>query len=88
MYISPIYAGAISDVELTRKSGFLEILQDKPGVSIMADKGFTIKDLLAELNVQLSIPPFLDSKKQLPLQDIQAGRRIASLRIHVERAIG
>lgn len=88
LYISPVYAGAISDVELTRKSGFLEILQDKPGVSIMADKGFTIKDLLAELNVQLNIPPFLDSKKQLPLQDVQAGRRIASLRIHVERAIG
>ena len=88
LYISPVYAGAISDVELTRKSGFLEILQDKPGVSIMADKGFTIKDLLADLNVQLNIPPFLDSKKQLPLQDVQAGRRIASLRIHVERAIG
>ena len=33
-------------MELTRKPGFLTILEDKPGVSIMADKGFTIKQQL------------------------------------------
>ena len=66
LYISPVYAGAISDVELTRKSGFLEILQDKPGVCIMADKGFTIKDLLAELNVQLNIPHFWTVRNSYP----------------------
>ena len=28
-YISPLYVGSISDVELTRTSGFLDKLQDK-----------------------------------------------------------
>ena len=54
----------------------------------MADRGFTIKDMLKELNIELNIPPFLEGRQQLPAQDMDTGRRIASLRIHVERAIG
>ena len=68
-------------------SGLLEKLEDKPGISIMADRGFTIKDLLAKLNIELNIPPFLNEQKQLSASDVQAGRTITSLRIHVERAI-
>ena len=34
------------------------------------------------------LPPFLESRGQLPAEDVQRGRSIASLRIHVERAIG
>ena len=30
----------------------------------------------------------MDGQQQLPPEEIQSGRRIASLRIHVERAIG
>lgn len=71
--------GSISDVELTRVGGFLTTLQDKPSVSIMANKGFTIKDTLKELNIELNIPPFLERKQQLPLEEVQAGRKIASL---------
>jgi len=87
-YISPVYVGSISDRELTCNSGFLTALQDKPGISIMADRGFTIKDVLKELNVTLNIPPFLEKRQQLPPDEIETGRKIASLRIHVERAIG
>ena len=87
-FVSPVYVGSISDKELTCNSGFLTTLQDKPGVSIMADRGFTIKDVLSKLNIGLNIPPFLEKRKQLPPEDIEVGRKIASLRIHVERAIG
>lgn len=87
-FISPVYVGAISDVELTRLSGFLDVVQGKSGVSIMADRGFTIKDLLKDIGVELNIPPFMEGRQQLPPQEIETGRRIASLRIHVERSIG
>ena len=87
-FISPVYVGSISDVELTRASGFLTALKDKPGISIMADRGFTIKDMLKELNIDLNIPPFLEGHSQLTPEKIESGRKIASLRIHVERAIG
>ena len=87
-FISPLYVGSISDVELTRVSGFLQELEGKDGISVMADRGFTIKDQLKKINVELTIPPFLDGRQQLPADEVKRGRQIASLRIHVERAIG
>ena len=85
-FISPVYLGSISDPELTKVSGFLEKVS--PGVSIMADRGFTIKDLLSAIGADLNLPPFLRGKKQLSADEVAEGRSIASLRIHVERAIG
>lgn len=84
-FVSSLYGGSISDRELTIKSGLLNLLQ--PGDSVMADKGFTITDLLYDRGVELNIPP-LKTEDQLSEDDIILTRRIASLRIHVERAIG
>ena len=47
-----------------------------------------MKDMLEKLGIDLNMPPFLDGRQQLPYEEIEAGRKIASLRIHVERAIG
>ena len=52
----------------------------------MADKGFTIEDLLP-LGVYLNIPPFLGKSGQMPADQVVLTQEIASLRIHVERAI-
>ena len=52
----------------------------------MADKGFTIQDLLP-MGVSFNIPPFLGSSSQMPAEDVVKTQEIASLRIHVERAI-
>ena len=83
-FVSPVFVGSISDIELTRESGFLTTLQDKPGISIMADRGFTIKDMLKDIGIELNIPPFMEGRSQLPAKEVQEGRRIASVRIHVE----
>ena len=85
-FISPLYLGSISDPELTQTSGFLDKLQ--PGVSVMADRGFTIKDMLNNIGADLNLPPFLEDRKQFPAREVKEGRSIATLRIHVERAIG
>ena len=69
-------------------SGLLAALKDKAGISIMADRGFTIKDMLKELNIELNIPPFLDGHAQLPPEQIERGRKIAFVCIHVQRAVG
>ena len=61
-FISPVYLGFISDPELTKVSGFLHKIT---GVSIMADRRFTIKDLLSSIGADLNLPPFLCGKKQL-----------------------
>ena len=88
--MSPLYVGSISDVELTRVSGFIDALRNQgvSGMSVMADRGFTIKDQVETIGAKLNIPPFLEGRQQLPPEEVQAGRHIASLRIHVERVIG
>ena len=72
-FVSPLYVGSISDVELTRCSGLLDELKDKPGIAIMADKGFTIKDMLKDLYIELNIPSFLQDKQQLAAKEVEKG---------------
>ena len=86
--MSPLFVGSISDVELTRCSGLLGELKEKPGIAIMSDKGFTIKDMLKDLHIELNIPPFLQDKQQLAAKEVEEGRKIAAVCIHVERVIG
>ena len=44
-FVSKLYAGSISDKQLTRCSGIMDLLQ--PEDSVMADRGFDIQDDLA-----------------------------------------
>ena len=60
----------------------------EPGDELMADKGFLIQDLLAPLGVRLNVPPLVCSKQQMPMKDVVVTKKIAQLRVHVERAIG
>ena len=53
----------------------------------MADRGFDIQDDIALLGVRLNIPPFLKGKSQLTEKELVETRWIASIRIHVERAM-
>ena len=52
----------------------------------MADRGFDMDDILPE-NVSCNIPAFLGDRAQLEQDEVVSTRRIATLRIHVERAI-
>lgn len=52
----------------------------------MVDRGFTIEDDLPP-NVSLNVPPRLNETGQLTENECATTRRIASVRIHVERAI-
>ncbi|XP_078029682.1 uncharacterized protein LOC144466498 [Epinephelus lanceolatus] len=83
-FISKLYTGSISDKEITRESGLTQLLL--PGDGVMADKGFLIEDLLAEVGATLVIPPF-KTTPQLSTTDTQKIQAIAHLRVLVERAI-
>ncbi|KAL3980345.1 transcriptional repressor p66 [Sarotherodon galilaeus] len=85
MFVSAAYGGRCSDKFITMDSGILTYL--KPGDEVMADRGFTIKDLLFERKVRLVIPAFTKKHRQLTEEQVTYTRRIANVRIHVERAI-
>ena len=54
----------------------------------MADRGFTIQNKLAPLNVELNIPPsFVAGNAHLTEVEVKESQTIAYLRIHVEIAI-
>ncbi|XP_076110548.1 uncharacterized protein LOC143079205 isoform X1 [Mytilus galloprovincialis] len=84
-FLSKLWSGAVSDRRITQASGFLEMLEF--GDEVMADRGFTISDLLALKGATLAIPPFANGR-QLSSRAVTRTRRIANARIHVERAIG
>jgi hypothetical protein len=83
-FVSDLYTGRSTDYKITKHSNLMSLVE--PGDSIMADRGFEIDDLLPE-NVSLNIPPFLNGKPQLSHPEEVETRRIAFLRVHVERAI-
>ena len=81
-FLSKLWGGNASDKQIVKESGLLNLLE--PGDSVMADKGFTIQDLLDPLDVSLNMPPKRDSNRQLSRQEVEETRRIAAVRIHVE----
>lgn len=83
-FVSDLYAGRSSDKQITNDCGILDLLE--AGDSVMADKGFEIAGDLPQ-GVTLNIPPFLGGKDHLSIEEETETRRIASVRIHVERAI-
>lgn len=84
-FISSLYTGSMSDVEMTRLCGIVELLES--GDSIMADKGFVLNKVLEGTGVQVNIPPFLMNQGQFSKEQVEETQTIARLRIHVERHI-
>jgi len=68
MFVSSLYTGSTSDTELPEWSGFLNLLQR--GDEVMADRGFTIEDMLTPLSVHLNIPRFLAGREQLVASEV------------------
>ena len=66
-----------SDKFLTEHSGKIDKLL--PGDLVLADRGFTIQELLMSRHVNIAIPAFTRGKEH---------GVIANVRIHVERIIG
>ena len=84
-FLSELYTGSISDKELTKMSHVIDYLD--PGDDVMADKGFDIQDDFAAKGVTVNIPSFLKGKTQFSKEEMEHNKKIASLRIHVERCI-
>ncbi len=59
-----------------------------PGDIILADRGFDIADTVGFYCSTLKIPAFTKGKKQLSSIEVEQTRKIANVRIHVERVIG
>lgn len=82
-FISNAFGGRASDKLITQKSGFLNNLEY--GDQVLADRGFLIEEELASRGATLAIPSFTKGVKQLSMKNVEESRRLARVRIHVER---
>ncbi|CAN8016388.1 unnamed protein product [Ixodes persulcatus] len=85
-FISEGWGGRTSDKHVTEHSGILDKLQ--PGDVVLADRGFDISDSVGLHRAKLHIPAFTKGKQQLSVSDVETTRKLANVRIHVERVIG
>lgn len=83
-FIPPLWTGSISDKEIVKQSGLLNLLEE--GDAVMADKGFLIRDLLTFKRLYLVSPAYCRGSR-LSAKGTTHTRRVASLRTHVERNI-
>lgn len=85
-FVSDVYEGSISDREIFIKSNISDYLE--PGDLVLADRGFTVHDIVESKQAYLNIPPFLNGRKRLSPQEEMETKRIAKQRIYVEHVIG
>ena len=85
-FISEGWGGRASDKHITEKSGVLDNLL--PGDIVMVDRGFNIESSVNFYQAELAIPNFTRGKSQLHPLEVENTRKIANVRIHVERVIG
>ena len=85
-FISKGYGGRASDTYITNDCGVLENLL--PGDVVLADRGFSIAEDVGFFAAKVVIPAKTRGKMQLTPFEIEETRRLAHLRIHVERVIG
>lgn len=86
IFISSEYGGRTSDTELFEKCNIMVVLPEK--CALMADRGFKqIQNILDKKNIELVRPPSVLSKQKSKKEEVFLTKRIASLRIHVQRVI-
>lgn len=85
MFVSKVYGGRASDRFIVQDSGFCDYLENCDAV--MADRGFTLNEEMKAKCVHLNMPAFTQGRNRLEEVEVTRTRRIASLRIHVEKQL-
>ncbi|KAJ8677150.1 hypothetical protein QAD02_012937 [Eretmocerus hayati] len=84
--ISDGVAGRATDVSVVENCGYLDVLPG--GCSVLADRGFKLLDLLLQKKkCKLIRPPSVQKETKISKKEVKLTKQIASIRIHVERAI-
>lgn len=85
-FISNGFGGRTSDVKIVEKSEYLTVL--RKNCSVMADRGFKRIDVLLQpLGCSLKRPPSVEAGIKSTKEEVLETKRIAALRIHIERVI-
>lgn len=84
-FISECWGGRVSDKVITNQSGFLDVVE--PYDTVLADRGFPIREELTLKRARLLIPPGRNGVNQMTKSDVILTKQIANKRIYIEQAI-
>ena len=84
-FVSKAWGGRASDRHITLASGILDYVD--VGDQWLADRGFLVKGELLERGAELVVPPAGKGHEQMSGLDVQTTKKVANVRIHVERGI-
>lgn len=85
-FVSAGFGGRITDKMIVEESSFLNLIE--PGTQIMADRGFKhLEEQLRRCKSTLVRPPSVSAGQKCSKEEVKEAKRIASLRIHIERII-
>ena len=84
-FLSQLWGGRASDRYIVTHSKFLENLHS--GDQVLADRGFSVREELMMRGAELVLPPVTKGKAQFSSNDVVKTKRVANVRIHVERVI-
>ena len=85
IYVSEALGSRVSDKHLTENCGILHDLL--LGHIVFADRGFDIANAMGMMQARLHISAFMKGKSQLSALEVEETRKIANVRMHVERVI-
>ncbi|XP_014896595.1 uncharacterized protein ftr97 [Poecilia latipinna] len=81
-FVSGLYAGSISDKQITHESGLLTLL--KPGMAVMVYRGLLIDDIVP---CKVYRPAFFFGRSQMSAREVRGTPAITRLEVHVESLI-
>uniref|UniRef100_A0A3P9MYJ8 THAP-type domain-containing protein n=1 Tax=Poecilia reticulata TaxID=8081 RepID=A0A3P9MYJ8_POERE len=81
-FVSGLYAGSISDKQITCESGLLTLL--KPGMAVMVYRGLLIDDIVP---CKVYRPTFFFGRSQMSAGEVRGTPAITRLGVHVESLI-
>lgn len=84
-FISELFGGRTSDRHVVTHTRFLDHIV--PGDQVLADRGFQLKELLLVKQAELTVPPANKGKAQMSTDQVKETKKVANVRIHVERVI-
>ncbi|KAI4880946.1 hypothetical protein NFI96_003389 [Prochilodus magdalenae] len=82
-FVSKEFCGCDSDKHVAENSGLLEKLL--PRDLVLADHGFDIEDSVGMMCAEVTDPVFSEGQRQLDIKGVEDVRRIAHLRVHLEK---
>ncbi|CAN7941162.1 unnamed protein product, partial [Ixodes pacificus] len=85
-FLSKAYSGRASDNTITEDCDFLVLLEY--GDMVLAYRGFLIVESVGICCATLHVPSSARGKRQLGHSDVVYTRKLANVKIHVERVIG